>query len=158
APAGFWYVDPVTGSAVTLTTHSVQLFGAAGLIGTIGGRLSRFFAVEKVGAPVSSAVGNLTPLIATVLAIAVLGERVTLPVILGTVVIVVGTVLLSVSGRRLGFRPWMIMLPLTSATCFGIVQVIRKVALAGMGPVMGAAVNLTTALIAFTALMIGMRH
>jgi len=44
----------------------------------------------------------------------------------------------------------MIALPLVSATCFGIVAVIRKVGLSGMGPVPGTAVNVTTALIAFS--------
>jgi uncharacterized membrane protein len=52
----------------------------------------------------------------------------------------------------------MIVFPLASATCFGIVQVIRKVALGGIGPIPGTAVNLTAALIAFSALMIARRH
>ena len=106
----------------------------------------------------SAAVINLTPLIATVFAIVLLGERVTVPVIVGTIVIVTGTVLLSVSGLSLGFKPWMIVFPLTAATCFGIVQVIRKIALGGIGPVAGTAINLTTALIAFSAIMIASRH
>jgi transporter family protein len=149
-----WIIVAVTGGIGEVSTRSLLLFASAGLIGTVGGRLSRFFAIEKVGASVASAVGNLTPLIATILAIVLLGERVTVPVVLGTVVIVLGTVLLSVSGRRLGFRPWMIVLPLTSATCFGIVQIIRKVGLSGMGPVLGSTINFTTAAIAFSAFML----
>ena len=154
--AGLWICVLATGGAGRVSMKSALLFASAGLIGTVGGRLSRFFAIEKVGASIASAVGNLTPLIASILAIALLDERVTLPVVLGTVVIVAGTVLLSVSGVQLGFRPWMIVLPLTSATCFGIVQVIRKVGLSEMGPVLGAAINTTTALIAFSGLMLGM--
>jgi len=76
----------------------------------------------------------------------------------GTVVIVVGTVLLSTSGQRLGFRPWQIVLPLTSATCFGIVAIIRKVGLGEMGPVLGTAINVTTAMIAFSTLMLASGH
>jgi transporter family protein len=155
---GLWICVLATGGVGRVSTRSLLLFAAAGLIGTVGGRLTRFLAIDKVGASVSAAVGNLTPLIATLLAIALLGERVTLPIVTGTIVIVVGTVLLSGSGQRLGFRPWMIVLPLTSATCFGIVQVIRKVALGEMGPVVGAAINMTTALIAFSGIMLGMGH
>jgi uncharacterized membrane protein len=156
--AGLWVCVLVTGGLGQVSARSIVLFAVAGLIGTVGGRLTRFLAIDKVGASVSAAVINLTPLIATLLAIALLGERVTLPIVLGTIVIVLGTVLLSVSGLHLGFRPWMIVFPLTAATCFGIVQVIRKIALGEIGPIAGTAINLTTALIAFSALMIGRGH
>ena len=156
--AQMWMIVLVTGAVGPFSRRSLLLFASAGIIGTIGGRLMRFLAVEKVGASVSAAVGNLTPLIATLLAIAVLGERVTAAILVGTIVIVVGTVLLSTSGGRVGFRPWQIGLPLLSATCFGTVAVIRKIALGEMGPVLGAAVNFTTAFIAFTAVMIASGH
>ena len=156
--AGMWVAVLVTGGIGEVSARGVLLFAAAGLIGTVAGRLTRFVGIAKVGASVSSAVGNLTPLIATIVAILVLGERVTAPVIAGTLVIVVGTVLLSSSGLHLGFRPWMILFPLASAVFFGIVQVIRKVALGGIGPIPGTAINLTTAFIAFSAIMLAMRH
>jgi drug/metabolite transporter, DME family len=155
---GLWIAVAFVGGLGEISMRSLMLFAAAGLIGTVGGRLTRFLAIEKVGASVSAAVINLTPLIATLLAIVLLDERVTLPIVAGTIVIVVGTVLLSSSGLSLGFRPWMIVFPLTSATCFGIVQVIRKIALGGMGAIPGTAVNLTAALIAFSALMIAQGH
>src|SRR5438046_5479691 len=126
----------------------------AGLIGTVGGRLLRFHAIDKVGASVAAAVLNLQPLISTGLAIVFLGEDVTVPMLLGTSVIVGGTVLLSVSGRRLGFHPWQIVLPLGSAMCFGVVAILRKVGLGQMGPVVGTAINVTTALIAYSAFML----
>ena len=153
-----WIGVLVTGDGVPLTTKSLLLFALAGLIGTVGGRLLRFISIEKMGASVSSAVLNLQPLIATVLAILVLGEQVTVPILAGTIVIVVGTVILSSSGGRLGFQPWQIALPLASATCFGIVAILRKVGLSQMGPVPGTAVNLTTALLAYSALMLAARH
>jgi transporter family protein len=147
-----------TGGLGEVSTRSLLLFAAAGLIGTVGGRLTRFLAIDKVGAAVTAAISCVTPLIATLLAILMLGERVTLPIIVGTVVITIGTVLLSTSGARLGFRPWLIVWPLISATCFGIVQIIRKLGLDGMGPVLGTAINLTAAVIAFSALMLASGH
>jgi drug/metabolite transporter, DME family len=155
---GLWIVVLVTGGVGEVSTRSLLLFVAAGLIGTVGGRLTRFLAIDKVGATVTAAVSSITPLIATFMAILLLGERVTLPILAGTVVIVIGTVLLSTSGQRLGFRPWQIVLPLASATCFGVVQIIRKAGLADMGPVLGTSINLTAAAIAFSAVMLASGH
>ena len=149
-----WAAVSVTGGVVRISARSVLLFMLAGLIGTMGGRLLRFHAIDKVGASVAAAVLNLQPLISTGLAILLLGEDVTLPIVLGTVVIVAGTVLLSVSGQKLGFRPWHIVLPLGSATCFGVVAILRKVGLSQMGPVVATAINVTTALIAYSAFML----
>jgi DME family drug/metabolite transporter len=155
---GLWVCVFVTGGVSEVSSRSLLLFTAAGLIGTIGGRLTRFLAIAKVGAPVSAAVSSLTPLIATFLAILLLGERITPPILAGTIVITIGTVLLSTSGGRLGFRPWQIVWPLISATCFGIVQIIRKMGLADMGPVLGTSINLTAAVIAFSAMMLASGH
>lgn len=155
---GLWICVLATGGVGEISTRSLLLFAAAGLIGTVGGRLTRFLAISKVGASVSAAVSSLTPLIATILAILFLGERVTLALLVGTTVITIGTLLLSTSGGRLGFRPWQIVWPLLSATCFGIVQIIRKMGLDGMGPVLGTSINLTAAAIAFTALMLASGH
>jgi drug/metabolite transporter, DME family len=79
---------------------------------------------------------------------------VTLPILAGTTVIVAGTVLLSLSGRRVGFRPRHLAYPFLSAACFGIVAIIRKMGLSQTGPLFGSAVNITTALIAFSAFLL----
>jgi drug/metabolite transporter (DMT)-like permease len=76
--------------------------------------------IEKVGVPVAASINNLSPFIATGLAIVLLGERVTLPILPGTLVIVLGTILLSRSGKHIGFRFWHLLYPLLSASCFGI--------------------------------------
>jgi uncharacterized membrane protein len=128
---------------------------AAGLIGTVAGRMLRFLAIEAVGASVSAGFMNLTPLVSSGLAILLLGERVTVPVVVGTLVIVVGTTLLSTGGRRLGVRPALLWLPALSATCFGVVAILRKLGLSGAAPIPGAAVNVSTALIAFTTFLLG---
>lgn len=131
--------------------QAVPYFALSGLIGTTGGRLFRVLAIQKVGAPVASAVNNLTPLVASGLAILLLGEHVTLPILGGTLVIVVGTILLSLSGRLVGFRPIDLLYPFVGASCFGTVQILRKLGLASAGPLLGATINVTAALIATTA-------
>src|SRR5204862_2932075 len=146
-----WIAVLLAGGVGRPTLAGVAYFALAGLIGTVGGRLLRFMSIETVGASISAALINLNPLVSSGLAILLLGERVTLPVAFGTLVIVAGTTLLSVGGRRAGVRPIHLVLPLTSATCFGVVAVLRKIGLSGMAPIPGFAVNVTAALVAYTA-------
>jgi DME family drug/metabolite transporter len=149
-----WAAVVFTGGLGRPTPLAVGLFVLAGLIGTVAGRLLRFMAIEAVGASITGAFANVTPLVSSALAILLLGEDVTLPVVLGTLVIVAGATLLSFGGRSLGVRPVQLWLPILSATCFGIVAILRKVALGGMAPVPGTAVNVTTALVAFTGYLL----
>lgn len=67
---------------------ALPYFVFSGVVGTACGRLFRVAAIEKVGGPVAAAISNLAPLIATVLAVLLLHERVTLPIVTGTLVIV----------------------------------------------------------------------
>jgi len=152
--ASLWAVVIVTGGPGHVSVKGALFFVLAGLIGTVGGRLLRFVAIEKVGASISAALINLNPFVASALAIVLLGEHITLPIVVGTAVIVAGTTLLSVGGKRLGFRPGQLALPVLSATCFGVVAVLRKRGLSDMGAVMGSAINVTTALVAYTAFLL----
>jgi uncharacterized membrane protein len=137
---------------------AVPYFVFSGVVGTAMGRLFRTVAIDKVGAPVASAVFNLTPLIATGLAIALLGERVTGPILAGTLVIVAGTVLLSLSGKYIGFAPRHLLYPFGAATCFGIVQIARKMGLSHAGPLFDAAINVSAAMVAATAFVVATGH
>jgi uncharacterized membrane protein len=123
-------------------------------VGTAAGRLFRVAAIDKVGAPVAASINNLSPLIATGLAILVLGERVTGPIFMGTLVIVLGTVLLSLRGKYAGFRVRHLAYPFLSASCFGLVAVIRKPGLSQAGPLFDSAINSTSAMLAATAFVL----
>lgn len=163
--AGFW-INIVVGmvglwSLVLLLVPSteyhwraVPYFVFSGVVGTAAGRLFRVAAIEKVGAPVAAAINNLSPFISTGLAIFFLGERVTLPILLGTLVIVLGTILLSLSGKYVGFRVQHLIYPFLSASCFGVVAIFRKLGLGYAGPLFDSAINNTAALIAATAFVL----
>jgi drug/metabolite transporter (DMT)-like permease len=152
--ACLWATVLLTGSSGPIDPRGVAVFALAGLVGTVAGRLLRFVSIERVGASVTAALNNLYPFISTALAILLLGERLTLAIAVGTVVIVLGTVLLSASGQRVGFAPRDLAYPILSAACFGVVAVLRKVGLGQMGAVEGFVVNVTTALVAFTAFLL----
>jgi drug/metabolite transporter, DME family len=149
-----WIAVAATGGPGPVSRKAFAYFVLAGLVGTVAGRLFRFVAIERVGASVAAALINLNPMIATVLAIVLLGERVTLPIVVGTLVIVLGTVLLSLSGGRVGFAPRLLWLPILSATFFGMVSILRKLGLGGAGPIIGTALNVTTAAVGFAAFML----
>lgn len=151
---GSWLAVLAMGGVGRPTLAGLAFFALAGLIGTAGGRLFRFLSIEAVGASIAAALINLSPLVSSLLAILLLGERVTLAVLAGTVVIVGGTTLLSAGGRRVGLRPAQLLLPGLSALCFGVVAVLRKVGLSGMEPLPGVAVNVTAALVAYTAFLL----
>jgi uncharacterized membrane protein len=155
---GLWTAVLFTGGLGHVSARGIAFFVLAGLIGTIGGRLLRFVAIDQVGVSIAAALTNLNPLVSTLLAILVLGERVTPPILVGTVVIVAGTVLLSTGGRRIGVRPAQLVIPLLSATCFGVVAILRKLGLSQVGAVAGSAINVTTALIALTAFLLAFGH
>jgi hypothetical protein len=103
---------------------AVPYFALSGVVGTAAGRLFRVAGIEKVGAPVAASSNNLSPFISAGLAILLLGERVTVPILMGTLVIVLGTVLLSLSGKQVGFRGGHLVYPLLCASCFGVVAVV----------------------------------
>ena len=163
--AGFW-INVMTGvvglwSAVFLTIspeafdwRALPYFIFSGVAGTAAGRLFRVASIDKVGAPVAAAIGNLAPLVATGLAVTLLHERVTFAILAGTLVIVAGTVLLSLSGKQVGFPARYLVYPLMAAGCFGMVQVVRKMGLSEAGPLFDAAINITAAMVAATAFVV----
>jgi drug/metabolite transporter, DME family len=155
---GLWLLVLLTGGPGHPSPRSLAFFMLAGLIGTVAGRLLRFISIEMVGASISAALINLSPLVSTALAIVVLGEHVTLPIVVGTVIIVAGTTLLSAGGRSMGVRPVQLLVPLLSAVCFGVVAVLRKIELGGAGAVVGTTATVTTGLIAFTAFLLAAGH
>ena len=151
---GLWAAVFLTGGVGRVSATGLGLFALAGLIGTVGGRLLRFVSIERVGASITAALTNLNPLISSILAILLLGEQVTAPILAGTVVIVAGTVLLSTGGLSFGVRPAQLALPVLSAACFGVVAILRKVGLSEMSATAGSAVNVTTAFVAYTAFLL----
>jgi DME family drug/metabolite transporter len=155
---GLWLAVLVLARSEPAELRGILYFILAGLVGTTAGRLLRFVSIEQVGASVSAALINLHPFIAAGLAILLLGEAVTVPIVAGTAVIVGGTVLLSTSGRILNFRLSQFGFPFLSAACFGAVAILRKLGLGGTGPLLGFAVNVTTALVAFTAVLAVIGH
>lgn len=111
-----------------VTWAAAGLFLVAGVVGTALGRLAVFVGVDRVGASVNSAVISTRPLFAGILAVALLGEAVTVVTLAGVVVLVVGlaTLALSRGGDVSGWRTRDLLFPLGAAAAFGAGNVARK--------------------------------
>jgi drug/metabolite transporter (DMT)-like permease len=106
--------------------YGIFLFG--GLVGTAVGRIGNYEGIDRVGASVNSAAIVSNPLFATILALAFLGEAVSIGQAAGIVVVVGGLVLLTFSkgGDVGGWRPYELLFPLLAAIAYGTASVIRR--------------------------------
>jgi len=119
----FWclapfFVDPSDGSL-----KAVVLFACVGLFFPGAAALLNFESNRLLGPNIAGALSSMTPVLAVLLAIVILGEHIRGPQLLGLAAIVVGISLMyrvhvNLSARSL----WLIALPLASAAIRGVVQ------------------------------------
>lgn len=109
---------------------SVGLFCIAGVF-QLGVRLLAYTGVLKIGASRSSALQSINPLISATIAIAVLEESVTVLIFAGTLLVVVGIILVSWKAERElpSFRWWYLLLPVGAAILTGVNHPLRRYAL-----------------------------
>jgi drug/metabolite transporter, DME family len=122
-----WSAILMTGGVHAVPPAGILLFTLVGIF-QLAVRLLAYTGVEKIGASRSAALQSVSPLVSAAIAIAFLGEPTTLPIILGTVLIVVGIILISWRPERQlgGFRPWHLLLPVGAAFLTGINHPIRR--------------------------------
>jgi drug/metabolite transporter (DMT)-like permease len=115
----------------TWDTYAACLFAAAGLLlGFV--TLLTFESNRRMGPSITAALGNLAPLFAITLAIALFSETPRPTQALGIVVTVAGVIFLSTNRTWLDVRwsPWLMALPLAAAVLRGIVQPMAKLGFA----------------------------
>jgi drug/metabolite transporter, DME family len=122
-----WSAVFLSGGIHTVPWKGVVLFGFVG-ISQLGVRLLAYTGVEKIGASRSAALQSVSPLVSATLAIAVLRETVTPLIVTGTILVVIGIVLISWKPDRqlAGFRRWHLILPLAAACLTGMNHPIRR--------------------------------
>jgi uncharacterized membrane protein len=119
----FWclapfFVNPSAGDA-----RAVVLFACVGLVFPGAAALLNFESNRLMGPNIAGALSSMTPVLAVLLAIIVLGERVRGLQLLGLAALVVGISLMyrvhvDLSGRSW----WLLAIPLASAAIRGVVQ------------------------------------
>lgn len=147
---GMEYSTPTTVTLISLIVHTVTLWGAVLLAGgipevsatavyvfIIAGvlqpiiRLCTYTGVHKVGASRSGPIRSTHPMFGVFIAITLLHEQATVPILLGVVAVVCGIVLITWqrSGNAPQFRWWHFLFPLAAALLAGIVHPMRRYAL-----------------------------
>jgi uncharacterized membrane protein len=146
---GLKYSTPDTVTFVSILVQNVTLWSAVFLTGGIpkvswiaigifcivgtfqmGVRLLAYTGVLKIGASRSGSLQSISPLISATLAIVVLGEPATSLIIAGTVLVVIGIVLVSWKAERevASFRWWYLLLPVGAACLTGMNHPLRRYA------------------------------
>ena len=147
----------VTGVApfADITPLAAGIFLGAGFVGTALGRLAVFAGVRRVGASINSAAIASRPLFATLLAVALLDEAVTLLTVAGIVVLVGGLAVLSLSrgGDIGGWERKHLAYPVVGAVFFAAGNVARRygLELTPTTALEAVALNETAALVALLA-------
>ncbi|WP_336000450.1 DMT family transporter [Halorientalis halophila] len=127
----YWVLLVVTGGAAALTgitAETVVLFALSGVVASGLGRLLFYVAVDEIGSAITNAFTNTRPLFAVGLAVVLLGEDVTVLMAIGTLVIVAGLVVMTLSegGDIEGWDRRYLALPLLTATFFALGNIIRR--------------------------------
>jgi len=148
----FWSFVLVALPVHDIVRPELLIFVLVGLIQPGSTRFLAYLSVQKVGVAVTAPLRATTPLFSSLMAIMILGERLTVPVAFGTALVVGGVMAISLGKRE--SRSWLniyVFLPLISAFVAGSTQVIRKIGLAQIPlPILGAAVTTSTSFIVIT--------
>jgi drug/metabolite transporter (DMT)-like permease len=125
-----------------LSILATFVFIAIGIVGAYLGRTLFLKSVDQIGATRAQLVNNTSPLVTVVLAAVLLGERLTVTVLLGVILIVSGIFFIPKAEPHSGVDPAKRILTLTSilaTICYGLVPVMKKFATDNGGsPMFGA--------------------
>lgn len=156
AAALFLVLSPFIVDFSTFDPVALAVFAAVGLMFPGAVTLLTFAGNVRMGPNITGAIGNLTPLFAVAIAVALLGEAFAPSQAAGMAVVIVGVTLLTLSRGRLSttWPLWAIFLPFAAALVRGIVHPAVKWGLSSwpdpfaagtVGYVMSALVLLTVA-------------
>jgi uncharacterized membrane protein len=130
----------------SLTSAGILIFVLVGLFQPGLTRLLTYKGIETLGVAITDPIRATTPLFSALVAILFLGEQMTLPIFVATVLIIAGITLLSHRGGSVqNVRLLYILYPLLASLLAGCSQVLRKVGLGAVPhPFLAAAVTATS--------------
>lgn len=142
----YWTILLVTGGPILdIQPWVIALFIVAGIVATALARILTFAGVDRLGSSINSAGVNTRPVWASIMAVFILGETVTLQMGLGIIVVVIGLIVVAFSegGDLTGWEIRHLAFPLTAAVAFGAGSVVRRFAFTttSITPLEGAALN-----------------
>lgn len=150
ARMGMRWSSPVSGAIISILVSSIILwlgvtlsvplsllkskwilyFVVAGLFSPALGRFLNYTGIHRVGVSRATPITATTPLFSTAIAILLVGEKVTPSIVGGTLLIILGAILLSHKKKEdLRWRKIDLIFPAIGALCFGISSNLRKIGL-----------------------------
>jgi DME family drug/metabolite transporter len=131
-----------SGASGQVSGVAMLIFVAIGFVGAYLGRTLFVKSVDQIGASRAQLVNNTSPLVTVILAVLLLGERLTVAVLAGVILIVSGIFFIRIAEPPPGRVPVKRILTATSilaTICYGIVPVMKKFATdSGGAPMLGA--------------------
>jgi drug/metabolite transporter, DME family len=155
--AVLWLLTAIFVPLSALWTPAVGIFIAAGIFAPGIGRTLSYLGIERVGVARSVPIVNSSPIFASVFAVIFLGEVWLFQNIIGTCLVILGVVTLSLGKPADGvWRKLDVIFPIVGATAFGVSTTLRKAGLQFVQiPLLAAAVTAgSAALFSFILLQI----
>jgi drug/metabolite transporter, DME family len=152
-----WILLPFFAPLSALWSPAVLIFVVAGIFAPGIGRTLSYVGIEKIGVARSVPIANSSPIFASIFAVIFLAEAWVPQNIVGTLLVIGGTMVLSFSKPATGeWRKLDVIYPLVGAMAFGGSAILRKAGLDVVGiPVLAAAVTAgSAALFSFALLQV----
>ena len=133
-----------------LASASILIFVAVGFFQPGLTRLLTYKGIDALGVAITDPIRATTPLFSAMMAIIFLDEKITLPIVAATLMIIAGITLLSWRSGSLKLAGSAVFLwyPIAASALAGASQVVRKFGLAAVPhPLLAAAVTATTSLV-----------
>jgi drug/metabolite transporter, DME family len=145
-----WGVSLILVPLSSLSSAAILIFVVVGFFQPGLTRLLTYKGIDALGVAITDPIRATTPLFSAMMAIIFLGEKITLPIIIATVMIMAGITLLSWrsgSMKLLGSAVYL-WYPIAASALAGASQVVRKFGLAAVPhPFLAAAVTATSSFV-----------
>ena len=152
----FWLLAFVMVPWWTLWTPAIGYFAAAGVFAPAIGQTLGYIGMERIGVARASPIVNTSPIFSSIFAVWFLGEVWLLQNILGTCLVILGVIILSlIKSADGGWRKRDVIFPAFGAVAFGISTTLRKFGLAEVPtPLFAAAVTVGTAFLVLSVIIL----
>jgi drug/metabolite transporter, DME family len=149
-----WLLSPLFLVPETLLAPAAGWFALAGLVVPSLSMTFHTLSVRLIGPGLTAGLASTSPVFAMILAVAILGETVTIRILAGTAIVVGGIAFIALRSRRTGagWPLWAVAIPLGAALVRGLAHNVIKVGLGTLPSPMTAALVAST--VSFVVLLI----
>jgi uncharacterized membrane protein len=145
-----WGLSLLFAPLSSLTSASILIFAVVGLFQPGLTRLLSYKGIDALGVAITDPIRATTPLFSAMMAIIFLGEKLTLAIVVATLMIMAGITLLSWrnGSMKLAGSAVFLWYPIAASALAGATQVVRKFGLAAVPhPLLAAAVTATSSFV-----------